>query len=243
MIRCILFDLDNTLIDRDAAFQRFCHEYLQQSWPTLNQCERDRALKHMSNRDRAVLISENHPVAIIDEDFAQSSDTMQSANEPWHGAIWSDAWDDHKRLRLPRLIEPDDRIRRMMTRLRNRFQLAVVTNGSSVVQRAKLGATGAADLFQQVVVSGEFGAPKPDPAIFLSALSFLNVSASEALFVGDDPVRDIIGAKRVGMKTVWIRRGRDWSTVTESAGKAIMERPDDQIDHVTELEGCLASWT
>jgi putative hydrolase of the HAD superfamily len=57
-----------------------------------------------------------------------------------------------------------------------------------------------------VVLSGEVGARKPEPAIFERALSELGVDAANALFVGDRLVDDIQGAAAVGMRTaqaVW----------------------------------------
>ena len=60
--------------------------------------------------------------------------------------------------------------------------------------------------FDVVVISGDVGWRKPSSKIFEKALEALQVSASEAVFVGDEPFHDITGAKQVGMKTVLLRR-------------------------------------
>jgi putative hydrolase of the HAD superfamily len=61
---------------------------------------------------------------------------------------------------------------------------------------------GVAERVDTIVLSGEVGVRKPDPAIFLKALSELDVSADDAMFVGDKLDSDIRGAAEVGMVTV-----------------------------------------
>jgi HAD superfamily hydrolase (TIGR01509 family) len=53
--------------------------------------------------------------------------------------------------------------------------------------------------------SGELGYWKPNPRIFLHALSKLGVAPEDAVFVGDNPHEDLLGAQRVGMRAVWQR--------------------------------------
>jgi FMN phosphatase YigB (HAD superfamily) len=60
------------------------------------------------------------------------------------------------------------------------------------------------DYFDTVVCSSEIVFRKPDRAMFEVALRSLKVSPSEAMFIGDDYHADIIGAKKVGMKAVWL---------------------------------------
>jgi putative hydrolase of the HAD superfamily len=62
--------------------------------------------------------------------------------------------------------------------------------------------------FDVVVVSGEVGWVKPSPKIFHTALSKLGLKAYQVVFVGDDHETDIKGAKGVGMKTVFLSRGK-----------------------------------
>ncbi|MCS7050197.1 MAG: HAD family hydrolase, partial [Thermomicrobium sp.] len=78
--------------------------------------------------------------------------------------------------------------------LQGRVLTGLVTNGPSAIQRAKLERLGIARLFPIVVVSEEVGVAKPDPAIFHHALGLAGVRPSEALYVGDHPVNDVMGA-------------------------------------------------
>jgi HAD superfamily hydrolase (TIGR01549 family) len=65
---------------------------------------------------------------------------------------------------------------------------------------------GLAGHFGVSVFSSGIGFKKPDSRIFQAALDRLGVPAARALFVGDDPQADIIGASRMGMRTAWLRR-------------------------------------
>ena len=64
---------------------------------------------------------------------------------------------------------------------------------------------GILDLFTVIVWSSDYGSIKPSPRLFRVALDALEVDPEDVLFVGDNPKRDIVGAKAAGMKTAWIR--------------------------------------
>jgi HAD superfamily hydrolase (TIGR01549 family) len=68
--------------------------------------------------------------------------------------------------------------------------------------RKEIAEFGVAERVDTIVLSGESGVRKPDPAIFLQALSELGVDGDDAMFVGDKLDSDIRGAAEVGMVTV-----------------------------------------
>jgi FMN hydrolase / 5-amino-6-(5-phospho-D-ribitylamino)uracil phosphatase len=86
--------------------------------------------------------------------------------------------------------------------------IGIVTNGPAEVQRAKIELLGVEDFVDFAVVSGEFGAEKPDPAIFAEALRLAGVSPEDALFVGDSLEHDVAGAHGAGIRSVWVNRRR-----------------------------------
>ncbi|MBN1540225.1 MAG: HAD family hydrolase [Candidatus Thermoplasmatota archaeon] len=89
------------------------------------------------------------------------------------------------------------------------LKLGLVSNASdSEAIRQFLDRSGLSHYFGSIVISGEVGIAKPWPDIFLLGLDELGVSADRALFVGDRYVTDILGPKRIGMKTVYIRQYR-----------------------------------
>jgi putative hydrolase of the HAD superfamily len=96
--------------------------------------------------------------------------------------------------------------RRALLGLRGRWQVGILTNGLPRVQAAKVSALGLEGLVDAVVYAEEHGGGKPNPGAFLEVLARLGASPSRAVFAGDDPERDMRGARLVGMKTVFLVR-------------------------------------
>lgn len=94
-----------------------------------------------------------------------------------------------------------------LTHFRNlNRKLALVTNGSSEIQRGKIERFKLARFFHHILVEGEFGQGKPEKPVFLSALRNLGIAAADAWMVGDDLERDIAGAQSAGIYAIWV----DW---------------------------------
>jgi putative hydrolase of the HAD superfamily len=96
-----------------------------------------------------------------------------------------------------------------LSALRTGWRLAVVTNGPPPIQGAKIRALGLTGLVDRVIYAFQSGSGKgkPEPEAFLDAARFLGVPPGRCVFVGDDPLRDVGGARRAGMRTIRIRRG------------------------------------
>jgi putative hydrolase of the HAD superfamily len=91
---------------------------------------------------------------------------------------------------------------------RRGIPLGLVTNGDASQQRYKIERFELARYFEVMVIEGEFGAGKPDEAVFRHALDKIGVPAHEAWMVGDHLDWDIDGAQRLGAHGIWIdRRG------------------------------------
>jgi putative hydrolase of the HAD superfamily len=113
------------------------------------------------------------------------------------------------------------------------YELALVTNGASCLQREKLAASGLGDHFATVVVSAEVGVGKPDGAIFRHALARLGCDAAHAVMVGDSLEKDVCGALTAGLRAVWLNR----------SGRRDPGVPDgvSQIATLADLPGALAA--
>ncbi len=120
----------------------------------------------------------------------------------------------------------------VLERLSAEHRLGVVTNGASDTQRDKLGALGLGRFFGAVVISGEAGVGKPEPAVFRLALEALAVAPARAAHVGDSLESDVAGASRAGMHAVWLSRAGD-------APPAGGPRPGASIHTLAELPGVL----
>ncbi|HXG21202.1 MAG TPA: HAD family hydrolase [Methylomirabilota bacterium] len=92
-----------------------------------------------------------------------------------------------------------------LAQVRLRYATALVSNfDHGPTARRVLQSGGVGEHFHHIFVSAEHGWRKPHPQIFTDALSSLGVGPEEALFVGDSPYDDIIGAKAVGMDVAWV---------------------------------------
>ncbi len=87
--------------------------------------------------------------------------------------------------------------------LTEKYILHIITNGFNDVQHLKLKNSGIKKHFSTITTSEEVGVKKPNPLIFNSALKKANVKASTSIMIGDTFEADILGAERVGMKTLY----------------------------------------
>lgn len=93
----------------------------------------------------------------------------------------------------------------VLEQLKGKYQLLLLTNGSPSLQRTKLMITPEIEhYFDHIIISGEFGRGKPDPAIFEHALKQANTQPHEVIMIGDNLMTDILGAHRTGIKNIWI---------------------------------------
>ncbi len=115
-----------------------------------------------------------------------------------------------------------------LTAIAARVPIGLITDGDPSIQRAKLAGLGLADAFDFVVFSDELGRVrrKPHPSPFLTALARLGVAPHHAVFIGDRPDTDMVGAIGVGIRAIRVRTGEygrmpdapgTWRTVDDLA--------------------------
>src|SRR5262249_51318149 len=100
----------------------------------------------------------------------------------------------------------------------------VVSNAEGRVERDLDGA-GFAGLFDTVVDSHLVGVEKPDPRIFHIAIERMNADAARAIFLGDVPAVDIVGAKAAGLTPVLLDRHELYRGVEAPRLRSIAELP------------------
>ena len=93
----------------------------------------------------------------------------------------------------------------VLDELRSSYQLAALSDGQSIWALPELRAVGLADYFQKVLISSDLGFRKPDVRMFRMMLDEMNLAPEEVIFVGNDMFRDIFGAHRLGMKTIFFK--------------------------------------
>jgi putative hydrolase of the HAD superfamily len=120
------------------------------------------------------------------------------------------------------------------------YHLALLTDGRSTSQRYKIEALGIERFFQAIVVTDELGiaSRKPDSRGFEVIVAELGVAPARSVYVGDNPAKDFLGARRVGMSTIRVRRlcGRHREVEPPSRDYA----PDAEITTLFELPDVLS---
>jgi putative hydrolase of the HAD superfamily len=192
-IRAVLFDLDDTLTDRDRSIERIAVEFSERFRADLENCEE-------SEIRRCIHAGDNGGYAKREDLGAH----LQSAL-PWRRAPSASELIAFWRDRFPRCNVERLGVSPTLQALHRRgLKLGVVSNGSISSQYTKLDVLGIRSLFSVILISEEIGIKKPDPRIFRMALEKLDVLSSEAIFVGDNPALDIAGARAVGLRAIWL---------------------------------------
>jgi putative hydrolase of the HAD superfamily len=82
-------------------------------------------------------------------------------------------------------------------------KLALVTNGSSDMQRYKIERFDLSHRFHHIQIEGEFGQGKPELAVYRHALQQLGCEAGDAWMVGDNYEWEVVAPQKLGMCGIW----------------------------------------
>lgn len=121
-------------------------------------------------------------------------------------------------------------IKEILEQLGQEYKLGIIANQLPGLEE-RLKDFGILDYFSAIFSSAEFGLAKPDPAIFKLALQKTNCLPHQAIMIGDRLDNDIVPAKRIGMKTIWIKQG--FSRLAQV--KNLEERADWTVEKLTDL--------
>lgn len=112
------------------------------------------------------------------------------------------------RKHLPTLSLYSDAIEILAWLKEKHFQIGIITDGHSTMQWQKIEALGLREIMDGIVVTDDLGADcwKPSVAPYLKVAEMLEVSVKNCFYVGDNPHKDFITAKKLGMHTVRIIR-------------------------------------
>jgi putative hydrolase of the HAD superfamily len=105
-------------------------------------------------------------------------------------------------------IAPFPNVSAILAKLHTRFRLGLLSDGYLDVQRRKLAALKISKYFDEVLFSDTLGRQywKPAPKPFEMLLYRLGVKdPGEAVYIADNPLKDFLGAKQIGMGTIWLR--------------------------------------
>lgn len=221
-IRCVAFDLDDTLWACKPvimqAEQRF-YDWLAEHYPRIT--EKHSPAELIQNR---VAFMRNYPELHYNltrlrknwmTALAADHDYSTALVEPGFQVFW---------LARNEVTLFDGALETLQS-LSERFITGVISNGNASVEHI-----GISHLFSFAHSAAAAGVAKPHPDIFHQALAKVGIKPHEAVYVGDDPVRDVKGAADAGLRTIWYNpEGADWSEETGAP-------PDATITQLAELE-------
>lgn len=197
-MKAVLFDLDNTLLDRTRSFRAFVKGLLRDYF------------SHVDEETAQVLFRE-----VIEQDQDGYRDKRELFSDmraafPWQTQPELDELMHYYSTEYVKCAAAMEQALEVVSDIRQGRKTGIITNGKTVIQQGKIDKIGIREYFDCIVVSEEAGCKKPDPRIFEQALQQLQVKPQECLFIGDHPVNDIGGAAKLGMKTIWIQVNQPW---------------------------------
>ncbi len=192
----VLFDLDETLIDRTSSLAR----YARQLW---------RKVDGASALDEALFVERFKELDgdgyVPREQFFESLAGL--LGDRFDASALSEHYEDtawESPIVMPGAFDG-------LRGLANAgISIGVVTNGSTSTQIRKLKNSGLIEMIDAYVISESFGARKPEPSIFRAVCGRLRADPMRCWLVGDHPEYDVLGAHGVGLRTVWLERQVPW---------------------------------
>ena len=241
MIRAILFDLGNTLLEYEA---RPSADLFHDVVTRLRE-----QLVHEGTElpDEASLIREFDRVFV--RLGAQDSGGSGSAVLESLAATLESAGVSRTFVELPAVVEAcyravsaqvvvyPDTLSTLIELKQAGLRLGVVANTvwPKELHRRDLARFEMLSLFDGTWFSSDLGVAKPDPAIFARVLGELDVEAEEAIYVGDDPATDIAGAQAAGIRSVL-----KFHPLQSKLPRGV--RPDAKVDALNRLPALVESW-
>jgi putative hydrolase of the HAD superfamily len=195
----VLFDLDDTLNDRTASWNAFVHVLFYEYEGRIK--TGDTGTVHQT-----ILKADRGGYRPKDEFFGELCERL-----PWIDSPSAKELEDFWRERFAACMVERDGTRTLLREMRLAgYHLGIVTNGHTQMQNAKVEKLGLRPLVDAVVVSESVGVKKPHPQIFQEALRSVSCESDSVLFVGDNPLLDVVGPANLGMCTAWLKLDREW---------------------------------
>ncbi len=223
MIKAVIFDLDNTLLDfismKESAVSSAVHAMIEAGLD----------LDEKSSYERIITLYqetgwENQQIF----DIFLKEKTGEVDNKYLAAAIVS-----YRRAREATLRLYPDVQRTLNVLAKMGLKLAVVSDAPSREAWMRIYYLNLHHVFDFVLTFDDVGERKPSPKGFEMALEKLVIKADEALMIGDWPERDVAGASKLGIKTIYAKYGDTFGTVESGA--------DWDVDNIYEVVGIIKS--
>lgn len=193
MIKAIIFDFDGTLSNRKENAYAVFDDYLRPYFKDFREEEYEAVLQDMMEYDcNGVISVELRLIPFMKKYGKYLPDDFVERFSPYY---------NEQMFEYTNLKEETIDV---LERLQGKYKLAVLSNGDSIPQHAKVEKVGIEKYFDIVLVSGDIGYDKPDARVFDYLCSRLGVANKECVMVGDVFATDILGAVNAGCIPVWL---------------------------------------
>jgi putative hydrolase of the HAD superfamily len=195
-IKAVIFDLDNTLLDRTHTFKSFAASFL------------DHYFSHLDAHEQLLAL-----IIELDQDgYKDKRELFRELLEqlPWEAKPEHQELMEYYSVHYVQNAVLFDQALDVIHHTKSKYKIGLITNGRTEIQYGKIDRLGLREHFDFIIVSEEAGVKKPDRRIFEAAWTELKLKPEQCIYVGDHPVNDIEGASLAGLSTIWVQVNQPW---------------------------------
>lgn len=196
----MVFDLDGTLLNRDASVKIFIENQYERLNKWLNHVPIEKYSKRFIELDNRGYVWKDKVYQQLVDEFDMTGVTWEELLQDYISQFHSSC------VPFPNLISTLEKLKGY------NLKLGMITNGKGQFQLDNIKSLGIERYFETILISEWEGMKKPEPPIFQKALKNLNVLPSESIYAGDHPVNDVEASQNAGMIGVW-KRDSQWDNV------------------------------
>jgi putative hydrolase of the HAD superfamily len=207
MIKAIIFDLDNTLLD----FVKMKQFSVKAAITAMNEAGLEVDEKKAYEDIFDLYMERGWENQQVFDDYLNQT-VGEVSNKILAAGIVS-----YRRAKEATLLVYPNVNKTLIQLIKMGINLAVVSDAPSREAWMRLYYLNLHHVFDPVLTFDDTGVRKPSPKPFQMALDYLKIKPNEAIMIGDWPERDVVGAKEIGMKTIFARYGDTFGTVDSGA--------------------------
>lgn len=207
MIKAVFFDFVGTLLSKE--YEDITHQNIIKE--VLRDVKAEKADPMKVWEEYEILTSEKFkefagkpykPIRLLEEEI------VQELAKKYNFELSPKFWEIHLKMHQEYGKLYDEAVETLKALKTKGYHVGLITDSDNDYLKAQLEALGILELFDSITTSEEAGFYKPHPRIFELALEKANVKGEEAIYVGDNPLKDCVGARQVDMVSVLLdKRG------------------------------------